>query len=32
MLNIVVGTVPSDSNVRLIGGEDSPYFRTPEFS
>lgn len=32
MLNFAVGPVPSDPNVRLIGGEDSPYFRTPEFS
>ena len=32
MLNFAVGPVPADSNVKLIGGEDSPYFRTPEFS
>lgn len=32
MLNFAVGPVPSSSNVRRIGGEDSPYFRTPEFS
>lgn len=32
MLNFAVGPVPSDPNVKLIGGEDSPYFRTPEFS
>ena len=32
MLNFAVGPVPSDLRVRALGGEDSPYFRTPEFS
>lgn len=32
MLNFAVGPVPSDPRVRALGGEDSPYFRTPEFS
>lgn len=32
MLNFAVGPVPSDPMVRALGGEDSPYFRTPEFS
>lgn len=32
MLNFAVGPVPSEPKVRTIGGEDSPYFRTPEFS
>lgn len=32
MLNFAVGPVPSDAAVKAIGGEDSPYFRTPEFS
>ena len=32
MLNFAVGPVPSGPMVRALGGEDSPYFRTPEFS
>lgn len=32
MLNFAVGPVPSDSEVLAIGGLDTPYFRTPEFS
>ena len=32
MLNFAVGPVPSDASVKAIGGEDSPYFRTAEFS
>lgn len=32
MLNFTVGPVMSSSSVRLIGGEQVPYFRTSEFS
>lgn len=32
MLNFTVGPVMSDENVRAIGAEQVPYFRTPEFS
>lgn len=32
MLNFAVGPVPSPAYVRAIGSEDSPYFRTDEFS
>ena len=32
MLNFTVGPVMSSDNVRAIGGEQIPYFRTPEFS
>lgn len=32
MLNFTVGPVMSDEEVRKIGGEQVPYFRTPEFS
>ena len=32
MLNFTVGPVMSDENVRVIGAEQVPYFRTPEFS
>lgn len=32
MLNFTVGPVQSNDTVRAIGGEQVPYFRTPEFS
>lgn len=32
MLNFTVGPVMSDDEVRAIGAEQVPYFRTPEFS
>lgn len=32
MINFTVGPVQSDENVRSIGYEQVPYFRTPEFS
>ena len=32
MLNFTVGPVMSSEEVRAIGGEQVPYFRTPEFS
>lgn len=32
MINFTVGPVQSNENVRKIGGEQVPYFRTPEFS
>ena len=32
MLNFAVGPVPSNENVKKIGGQDVPYFRTAEFS
>lgn len=32
MLNFAVGPVPSSEAVRGIGAQDTPYFRTPEFS
>ena len=32
MLNFTVGPVMSGENVRRIGGDQVPYFRTPEFS
>lgn len=32
MLNFAVGPVPSSEAVKAIGSEDTPYFRTPEFS
>lgn len=32
MLNFTVGPVMSDDEIRSIGGEQVPYFRTPEFS
>ena len=32
MLNFTVGPVMSDEEVRAIGAEQVPYFRTPEFS
>ena len=32
MLNFTVGPVMSSAEVRAIGGEQVPYFRTPEFS
>ena len=32
MLNFTVGPVQSSENVRKIGFEQTPYFRTPEFS
>lgn len=32
MLNFTVGPVMSSDSVRSIGGEQVPYFRTPEFS
>lgn len=32
MLNFTVGPVMSNATVRAIGGEQVPYFRTPEFS
>lgn len=32
MINFTVGPVQSNDSVRSIGGEQVPYFRTPEFS
>lgn len=32
MLNFTVGPVMMDATIRAIGGEQIPYFRTPEFS
>lgn len=32
MLNFTVGPVMSSEEVRAIGAEQVPYFRTPEFS
>ena len=32
MLNFTVGPVMCDDEVRAVGGEQVPYFRTPEFS
>lgn len=32
MLNFAIGPVPSSEAVKAIGSQDSPYFRTPEFS
>jgi len=32
MINFTVGPVQSSDKVREIGGEQVPYFRTPEFS
>lgn len=32
MINFTVGPVQSDDIIRSIGGEQIPYFRTPEFS
>ena len=32
MLNFAVGPVMCSDEVRAIGGEQVPYFRTPEFS
>ena len=32
MLNFTVGPVMLDNAVRVVGGEQVPYFRTPEFS
>lgn len=32
MINFTVGPVQSDDTIRAIGGEQVPYFRTPEFS
>ena len=32
MLNFTVGPVMSSETVRAIGAEQTPYFRTPEFS
>ena len=32
MLNFTVGPVQSSEEVRAIGGEQVPYFRTAEFS
>lgn len=32
MINFTVGPVQSSEGVRRIGGEHTPYFRTPEFS
>lgn len=32
MLNFTVGPVMSNEEVRKIGGDQIPYFRTPEFS
>ena len=32
MINFTVGPVQSDETVRVIGAEQIPYFRTPEFS
>ena len=32
MLNFTVGPVMCSDEVRAVGGEQVPYFRTPEFS
>lgn len=32
MLNFTVGPVMCSEDVRAVGGEPVPYFRTPEFS
>lgn len=32
MLNFAVGPVPSADEIRALGAQDVPYFRTPEFS
>ena len=32
MINFTVGPVQSDDEVRAVGAEQVPYFRTPEFS
>ncbi len=32
MINFTVGPVQADDSIRRIGGEQVPYFRTPEFS
>ena len=32
MLNFTIGPVMSDESIRMIGSEQVPYFRTPEFS
>ena len=32
MLNFTIGPVMCSEEVRKIGGEQIPYFRTPEFS
>ena len=32
MINFTVGPVQSSGDVRAIGAENVPYFRTPEFS
>lgn len=32
MLNFAVGPVPSNEAIKAIGAQDTPYFRTPEFS
>ena len=32
MLNFAVGPVPSTDEIRALGAQDVPYFRTPEFS
>ena len=32
MLNFTVGPVMCSNEVRAVGGEQVPYFRTPEFS
>lgn len=32
MLNFAVGPVPSDEAIKALGAQDTPYFRTPEFS
>ena len=32
MLNFTVGPVMSNEEIRKIGGDQIPYFRTPEFS
>ena len=32
MINFAVGPVQMDEEIRAIGAEEVPYFRTPEFS
>ena len=32
MLNFAVGPVPSTDEIRALGAQNVPYFRTPEFS
>ena len=32
MINFTVGPVQSSDSVRMVGAEQVPYFRTPEFS